>query len=282
MGHMCATAKPAPEFAQKFTRSPRCLAAPREEERAAAMYDAPEKKKSEFALIQLMPNMMTIGAICAGLTAIRFAVFGNFKLAVMMIILAAVLDGLDGRLARALHSESKMGAELDSLADFLNFGVATPLVIYFWALQDVSGAGWISVLVFSVCCVVRLARFNVGTKSEEEPKGRSGYFEGIPSPAGALLALLPMFASFAYGGGVLLPELLICLHMVVIGLAMISHIQTWSPKAMKISREHVKYLLVGFAFMAAALLTYAWTVLVVLCLGYVAMVIWGLVSKPRD
>lgn len=245
------------------------------------MYDAPEKKKSEFALIQLMPNMMTIGAICAGLSAIRAAVYGNYTLAVMLILLAAVLDGLDGRLARALHSESKMGAELDSLADFLNFGVATPMVIYLWALQDVRGVGWISVLVFSVCCVVRLARFNVGSKSEEEPKGRSGYFEGIPSPAGAFLAMLPMFVSFAFDGAMVLPELLICLHMVVVGLLMISHIQTWSPKAMKISREHVKYLLVGFAFMAAALLTYAWTVLVVLCVGYVAMVIWGLVSKPK-
>ncbi|KIC37771.1 CDP-diacylglycerol--serine O-phosphatidyltransferase [Leisingera sp. ANG-M7] len=247
------------------------------------MYDAPEKKKSEFALIQLMPNLMTIGAICAGLSAIRFAISGNFKLAVMLILLAAVLDGLDGRLARALRSVSKMGAELDSLADFLNFGVATPMVIYLWALQDMRGIGWISVLVFSVCCVVRLARFNVSSKSEDEaPKLRKGYFEGIPSPAGALLALLPMFASFAYGGREpVLHELLICLTMVLVGLAMISHIPTWSPKAVKISRENVKYLLVGFAFMAAALLTYAWTVLVVLCLAYVAMVIWGLVSKPK-
>ena len=105
------------------------------------MYDAPEKKKSEFALIQLMPNLMTIGAICAGLSAIRFAISGNFKLAVMLILLAAVLDGLDGRLARALRSVSKMGAELDSLADFLNFGVATPMVIYLWALQDMRGIG---------------------------------------------------------------------------------------------------------------------------------------------
>jgi CDP-diacylglycerol--serine O-phosphatidyltransferase len=253
-----------------------------EQERATAMYDAQEKKKSEFALIQLMPNMMTIGAICAGLTAIRFAIFGSFMPAVLMIILAALLDGLDGRLARALRSQSKMGAELDSLADFLNFGVATPMVIYLWALQDVRGAGWISVLVFSVCCVVRLARFNVSAKSEEEAKVRSGFFEGIPSPAGALLALLPMFISFAFDGEMVLPGLLICLNMVVIGLLMISHIPTWSPKAMKISREHVKYLLVGFAFMAAALLTYAWTVLVVLCLGYVAIVIWGLIFQSRE
>lgn len=280
LGHMCATAKFTPNLAPNFAPATRHKK-PREEERATAMYDTPEKKKSEFALIQLMPNMMTVGAICAGLSAIRFGFYGNYSLAVMMILLAAILDGLDGRLARALHSESKMGAELDSLADFLNFGVATPLVIYLWALQDAHGLGWISVLVFSVCCVVRLARFNVSTKSQETPKGRSGYFDGIPSPAGALLALLPMFVSFAFGGDMVLPELLICLHMVVIGLLMISHIQTWSPKAMKIPRENVKYLFVGFAFMAAALLTYAWTVLVVLCLAYVVMVIWGLVSKPK-
>lgn len=242
------------------------------------MYEAPEKKKAEFALIQLLPNMMTIGAICAGLSAIRFGVHGNYTLAVLLILAAAILDGLDGRLARALGSDSKMGAELDSLADFLNFGVAAPLVVYFWALQDTRSAGWISVLVFSVCCVVRLARFNVSAKSDE-PAPRSGYFTGIPSPAGALLAMLPMFVSFAFGDGPVIPDLLISLHMVVIGLLMISRIPTWSPKALKISRENVKYFLVGSAFAGAAVLTYAWTTLVVLCLAYVVMVIWGLIAK---
>ncbi|MGR3761605.1 CDP-diacylglycerol--serine O-phosphatidyltransferase [Roseobacteraceae bacterium NS-SX3] len=236
------------------------------------------KRRTEFALIQLLPNMMTIGAICAGLTAIRFGVQGNYVLAVQLILVAALLDGLDGRLARALRSDSKMGAELDSLADFLNFGVAAPLIIYFWALQDMRSAGWISVLVFSVCCVVRLARFNVSAKSEE-PKGRSGYFTGVPSPAGALLAMLPMFVSFAFADAPVLPDILICFHMVVIGLLMISRIPTWSPKAVKISRENVKYLLVGVAFAGAALLTYAWTTLVVLCAGYAVMVIWGLITR---
>ncbi|KPD11682.1 CDP-diacylglycerol--serine O-phosphatidyltransferase [Phaeobacter sp. 11ANDIMAR09] len=239
-----------------------------------------DKRLTEFALIQLLPNIMTVGAICAGLSAIRFGVQGNYVLAVQLILAAAILDGLDGRLARALGSDSKMGAELDSLADFLNFGVAAPLVIYFWALQDMSNAGWISVLVFSVCCVVRLARFNVATKSDEASEVPGGYFVGIPSPAGALLAMLPMFISFAFGAGTGFPKLLICLHMIVIGLLMISRIPTWSPKMVRISRENVKYFLVACAFAGAAVLTYAWSTLVLLCLSYVCLVVWGLITRP--
>jgi CDP-diacylglycerol--serine O-phosphatidyltransferase len=164
-----------------------------------------EKTGADLALIQLLPNALTITAICAGLSAIRFGVQGNYVLAVQLILLACVLDGLDGRLARLLRSSSPMGAELDSLADFLNFGVAPPLILYFWALQDMRSAAWISVLVYAVCCVVRLARFNVNDKAEAEKAkngdavGESGsFFTGIPSPAGALLVLLPMTASFAF------------------------------------------------------------------------------------
>jgi CDP-diacylglycerol---serine O-phosphatidyltransferase len=246
------------------------------------MEEPHDKRLTEFALIQLLPNIMTVGAICAGLSAIRFGVQGNYVLAVQLILAAALLDGLDGRLARALGSDSKMGAELDSLADFLNFGVAAPLVIYFWALQDMSNAGWISVLVFSVCCVVRLARFNVATKSEEASEVASGYFVGIPSPAGALLAMLPMFIAFSFDTGTGFPKLLICFHMIVIGLLMISRIPTWSPKLVRISRENVKYFLVACAFAGAAVLTYAWTTLVVLCISYVVLVIWGLITKPSE
>ncbi|MGR3622274.1 CDP-diacylglycerol--serine O-phosphatidyltransferase [Pseudophaeobacter sp.] len=246
------------------------------------MDEPQDKRLTEFALIQLLPNIMTVGAICAGLSAIRFGVQGQYELAVQLILLAALLDGLDGRLARALGSDSKMGAELDSLADFLNFGVAAPLVIYFWALQDMSNAGWISVLVFSVCCVVRLARFNVATKSEDPGETANGYFSGIPSPAGALLAMLPMFVAFAFDAETGFPRLLICLHMVVIGFLMISRIPTWSPKLVRISRENVKYFLVACAFAGAAVLTYAWTTLVVLCLSYVVLVIWGLIKKTSE
>lgn len=247
-----------------------------------------EKTGADLALIQLLPNALTITAICAGLSAIRFGVQGNYVLAVQLILLACVLDGLDGRLARLLRSSSPMGAELDSLADFLNFGVAPPLILYFWALQDMRSAAWISVLIYAVCCVVRLARFNVNDKAEAEKAkngdavGESGsFFTGIPSPAGALLVLLPMTASFAFHNRPIVPDWMIAAHMVLIGFLMISRIPTWSFKTTKISRRHVKYLLVGVAIFAAALATYAWTTLVVLCVAYIGMVIWGLLRAKK-
>lgn len=235
--------------------------------------------QSEFSLFQLLPNALTILAICAGLTAIRLGVQGDYVLSVLLIIGAGIIDGIDGRLARLLGSSSKMGAELDSLADFLNFGVAAPLTLYFWALQDMRGLGWISVLVFAVCCVIRLARFNVTAKSDE-PRD-SAYFQGVPSPAGALLVMLPMYLSFAIADRAVLPDTVICLYMIVVGLLLISRLPTWSFKTTKISRENVKFFLVGVAVVGAALFSFAWLTLIVLCLGYVAMVIWGWIVAPR-
>lgn len=243
------------------------------------MAQNPDRPTKDFALIQLLPNMLTVGAICAGLSAIRFGVHGNYVLAVQLILLAGLLDGLDGRLARALNSDSKMGAELDSLADFLNFGVAPPMVIYFWALEDMRGAGWMSVLIFAVCCVIRLARFNVSSKSEEV-QGNSAYFTGVPSPAGALLVMLPMYVSFAFSDAWTVPDSVICIYMVCIGLLLISRVPTWSFKATKVSRDKVKFFLVGFVFVGAAVLTYAWVTLIGLCVAYVAIVLRAL-FRPK-
>lgn len=239
----------------------------------------PRRPRKEFSLTNLLPNMMTVAAICAGLTAIRFGVDGNYEPAVLLILLAAVLDGLDGRLARALGSDSEMGAELDSLADFLNFGVAPPLILYFWALQDMRAAAWISVLVFTVCCVVRLARFNASSKAEEGANKLSEFFVGVPAPAGAALVMLPMFASFSVGEEPLFPGLLIMLYMMGVGLLMISRIPTWSFKTARVSRENVKFFLVAFVAVVAALFTFAWTTLVILCLVYVGVVIWALIMR---
>lgn len=249
------------------------------------MTERPDKTDSDFALIQLLPNLLTIAAICAGLSAIRFGVQGNHILAVQLILAACVLDGLDGRLARKLGSDSKMGAELDSLADFVNFGVAPPLVVYFWALQDMRSAAWLSVLVFAVCCVVRLARFNVDNNNSDnskDPECDGSYFVGVPAPAGALLVMLPMFLSFMVADRAVLPGFLICLHMVAVGLLMISRIPTWSFKTTRVSRNNVKFFLVGFAFVGAALLTYAWVTLAVLCLGYIVIVAWVFFTARND
>ncbi|RJL19669.1 CDP-diacylglycerol--serine O-phosphatidyltransferase [Paracoccus siganidrum] len=240
----------------------------------------PSGPQTEFSLLQLLPNVLTIVAVCAGLSAIRFGVQGDYTPAVLLIIAAGILDGIDGRIARLLGSASKMGAELDSLADFLNFGVAPPLILYFWALQDIRSLGWICVLVFAVCCVIRLARFNVSSKSETAPRD-SAYFEGVPSPAGALLVMLPMYLSFAFADRPVLPDLVICLHMIVVGLLLISRVPTWSFKTTRISRENVKFFLVGVAFVGAALLTFAWVTLIALCLGYIGMVIWAWIDSDR-
>lgn len=249
--------------------------------------------RRDFSLLQLLPNILTVTAICAGLTSIRFGVQGNYLLAVELIFFAALLDGVDGSLARLLKSNSRMGAELDSLADFLNFGVAPGLLVYFWALQDMRSAGWIPVLALAVCCVLRLARFNVAMKSEDDeaaapgPALPPGYFMGVPSPAGALLAMLPMYVSFAFTAPgdahePVLPGLVICAWLIAVGLLMISRIPTWSLKAARIGRENVKFVLVGIAVAGGALLSFPWETLILLCLAYAAMVGLAVARPPRS
>jgi CDP-diacylglycerol--serine O-phosphatidyltransferase len=235
--------------------------------------------RTEFHLIQLLPNLLTVAAICAGMTAIRFGVDGNYLRAVQLILFAAVLDGLDGRLARLLNADSTMGAELDSLADFLNFGVAPVFVLYYWVLQDVKQIAWIAALIYALCCVIRLARFNVAKKSDDEDDGE--YFTGVPSPAGALLVMLPMFISFGLEDAPDLPGILLCIHMVAIGLLMISPVRIWSFKSTKISRENVKFFLIGMAIVGVAVLTFAWITLSVLCLAYIGLIAWSAARRMK-
>ena len=239
--------------------------------------DKTKNQKFELSLTQLLPSMITIAAICLGVTAIKYGFESKFQSAVQLILLAGVLDGLDGPVARLFRSDSKMGAELDSLADVLNFGIAPPLVLYFWALQDLQGIGWLSVQIFLVCCVVRLARFNVASKSIEEVNS-SGYFVGIPAPAAAFLVMLPMYFSFAFKEVNLLPSLLISGHLVLIGLLMISNIPTWSFKVVNSSQKKSKYFLIGLAVGGAALLNYGWITLIGLCIGYIFMLTYPIIS----
>ncbi|MBU2959557.1 CDP-diacylglycerol--serine O-phosphatidyltransferase [Citreicella sp. C3M06] len=231
----------------------------------------------KLTLIQLLPNMLTVIAICAGMTAVRFGLQGSYEIAVQLILLAAVLDGMDGRLARALKSESGMGAELDSLADFFNFGVAPGMLLYNWALTDSRSFGWLAVLAFAVCACVRLARFNVQRKSEDKAHDNA-FFTGVPSPAGALLVMLPMYLSFGLGTGPLLPDVILALWMVICGLSMISRFPTWSFKTTRIPRKSAKFFLVAVALAGAAAVTYAWITLVIFCIAYIAAVI---IMLPR-
>ncbi len=241
------------------------------------MRDDPPGQKGDLQLVQLLPNLMTIAAICAGLTAIRFGFQGDFDRSVRLILLACLLDGMDGRVARMLKSESKIGAELDSLADFLNFGVAPALILHVWALQDWRGGGWMAVLVYTICCVLRLARFNVTNKEGDEAADK-GFFVGIPSPAGALVVMLPMFVAFLFPEMPQLPAGVLAFYVVAVGLLMISNIPTPSFKKVAFSKRNAKFVIVGFVLLIAALLTYLWATLVVLSVGYMATVAWALRS----
>jgi CDP-diacylglycerol--serine O-phosphatidyltransferase len=226
----------------------------------------------QLLVLKLLPNLVSILALCAGLTAIRFAIAGNFTLAVMLIGTAAALDGVDGRLARMLKSESAIGAELDSLCDFVNFGVTPAVVLYLWGLQVDSGLGWIAVLVYAVCCMLRLARFNVGARQPGEAAEKT-VFIGVPSPAGAMLALVPMYLSFALDAPQLVPPAALALWMVAVGALMISRVRTPSLKRATISADHARYALVGSVVLVAALLTYPWVTLSALSLAYLVAIL---------
>ncbi|GHF72693.1 CDP-diacylglycerol--serine O-phosphatidyltransferase [Seohaeicola zhoushanensis] len=233
---------------------------------------ATEKSRRRMPVrpIQMLPNMMTLGAICAGLTSIRFAMDGNAVLAMSLIVLAAVLDALDGMLARFLKSESAIGAELDSLADFVNFGVAPGMLLYIWVLQHSRSLGWIAVLIYCLCCCMRLARYNVTSKAE--PGVTRVVFTGVPAPGGAVLALLPLVLQQN------MPELIdpvmsqiTAVWLVLVGLMMISRITTPSLKLIRISRDKAPFMMVGVLGVMAAFLTWPWPLLLLAEFGYLAV-----------
>jgi len=183
----------------------------------------------EFSVNRLVPNVLTLLALCAGMTAIRFALNGNFQAAVYAIIVAGILDGLDGRIARLLKSTSRFGAELDSLSDFVSFGVAPAAVLYLWTMSALHSVGWAIVLFFAVCCALRLARFNTQLAAEPVPQA-AGFFSGVPAPGGAGLVMMPMFASFEWGDWIIRSPYLSAVWIGGIALLMVSTIPTLSLK----------------------------------------------------
>lgn len=242
-------------------------------------FSARAEKSRDLPLVKLLPNIVTLAAVCAGMTAIRFGFEGRYEGAVGLILLAGLLDGVDGRLARLLRCQTLVGAELDSLADFLNFGVAPGLVLYAWSLHDLGGVGWIAVLCLALCCLLRLARFNVGSKAGE---GSGTHFVGVPSPAGAILALLPIIVSFLVDAPTLLPAWANALWVVGMGLLMISRVPTQSYKNLRVSRDNARYWILGLVLLAAGLLTFPWATLTLLSLVYLAGIAWAARSSMKS
>ncbi|HTB00448.1 MAG TPA: CDP-diacylglycerol--serine O-phosphatidyltransferase [Bradyrhizobium sp.] len=209
----------------------------------------------------LVPNVITLLAICAGLTAIRLSTEGHMQLAVAAIVFAAILDGLDGRVARMIKGQSKFGAELDSLADFVNFGVAPGLILYFWQLHELNNGGWIAAMVFAISGGLRLARFNATMDDPNKPPFAANYFTGVPAPAGAITVLLPIYLAFL--GWPQPPAILTALYTLLIAFLMVSRLPVFSGKTwrMRVPPEMVLPVFVSVVFFIALLIGYPWHIL---------------------
>mgnify|MGYP003692449827 FL=1 len=215
----------------------------------------------------LLPNILTLGGVCLGISSIKFSIDGNYNLAVTLILFAAILDALDGRIARLIKGTSEFGKELDSLTDFVSFGIAPVFVLYFWELSNYGKLGWAITLIYSVCCVLRLARFNL-TKVDENQEWKKNFFEGIPSPAGGLLILMPLIydltdLNIGFNIKILTPYL-----TVLVAILLVSKIPTLALKKISISPKMTIFLLLTVGVIFIALLFYTLETLLIFGLFY--------------
>jgi CDP-diacylglycerol--serine O-phosphatidyltransferase len=221
-----------------------------------------------LSINRMIPNILTLLALCAGMTGIRLAIVGKFETAVAAIIVAGILDGLDGRIARLLKGTSTFGAQLDSLSDFVSFGVAPAVMLYIWTMEQFHGFGWAVVLIFAVCCGLRLARFNTQLGQELPPYAHN-FFTGVPAPAGAGLVMIPMFAAFEFGDTFFrTPTFNTFVILAVAGL-MVSRVPTFALKRFHVPSEWVLPTLLGVGAMTAFLTTEPWATLLVVGVIYV-------------
>ena len=226
----------------------------------------PEKRSARV----ILPNMLTLIGVCIGLTSIRFALDGRYEFAIIAIIIAAVIDGLDGRIARLIKGTSKVGKELDSLTDMISFGVAPAFIMYFWKLNELGRFGWLVCLIYVICVALRLARFNVNTGGE--PSWRDNFFEGVPSPAGGILVLTPLIFSmssielFKIDYAIIVP-----IFFIVTSFLLISKFPSYSFKKIVIQRKATIFLLFGIVLFFGLLLIYPFNVISVSALLYLSM-----------
>ncbi len=236
------------------------------------------EEKKKFKLVSskktryLLPNILTLAGVCLGISSIKFSIDGNFSLAVTLILLASILDALDGRIARLIKGTSEFGKELDSLTDFVSFGIAPVFILYFWELQNYGKLGWAISLIYSVCCVLRLARFNL-TKIEESQSWKNNFFEGIPSPAGGVLVLMPLIYSFSevqflmINKNIVVPTLFI-----IISILLISKVPTYSLKRIVVPRSTSIFLLFGIILYFGLLLIYTFNTIIISGIIYLLII----------
>jgi CDP-diacylglycerol---serine O-phosphatidyltransferase len=245
--------------------------------------DNREAKPRRFRLIPvrtLLPNLITLLALCAGLTAIRLAIEEKLEWAVAAIVFAALLDGIDGRIARLLKGTSRFGAELDSLADFVNFGVAPALIVYLWDLHELKSAGWIAAMVFAICTGLRLARFNVMIDDPNKPAWAANFFAGIPAPAGAITVLLPIYTYFLGMPRFAFVAPVSLVYTLAIAFLMVSRLPVFSGKRVgkRIAPEMVLPVFVAVVLFFALLVAYPWEVLTLGTVAYLGGLPFGWIA----
>lgn len=226
---------------------------------------------TSLSLNRMIPNILTLLALCAGMTAIRLAVTGKYQSAAAAIIIAGVLDGIDGRIARLLKGTSPFGAQLDSLSDFVSFGVAPAVLLYAWTMVKLASIGWVLVLLFGVCCALRLARFNTQLGAELPPYAYN-FFTGVPAPAGAGLVMIPMFASFEFEAEFFRSPYLSGIVLAGVAVLMVSRVPTFSFKRFRVPGEWVLPMLLAIGALAAFLTTEPWGTLLAIGALYLASI----------
>ena len=235
------------------------------------------EEKKKFRLVSskktryLLPNILTLGGVCLGISSIKFSIDGNYSLAVILILFAAILDALDGRIARLIKGTSEFGKELDSLTDFVSFGIAPAFILYFWDLSNYGKLGWAITLIYSVCCVLRLARFNL-TKVDENQSWKYNFFEGVPSPAGGILILMPLIYELSTLKLDLNIKSVTPYLTILISLLLVSKIPTLSLKKISISSKTTVFLLLSIGVIFISLLFFTFETLLFFGLIYISSI----------
>ncbi len=232
-----------------------------------------------MTVARLIPNMITVASTCAGLTGIRYALEARWEFAVAAILVAALLDALDGRMARLLRATSDFGAQLDSLSDFVAFGVSPALIVWLWSLSTLGGPGWGIALFFAVCCGLRLARFN--SRLDTLPPYAYNYFQGVPAPAGAAIGLLPLTVGFVLGDPGIVPVWAVGLWMILSALLMVSEVPTYSFKKFKLAPRWILPFMVGIGLLIAGLASAPWIVLTLVGIAYLSTIPLSLRSYAK-
>ena len=246
------------------------------------MFRQRTKRLKGLSFNTMIPNILTMLALCAGMTAMRFGLDEKWEEAILSLTIAAILDSLDGRIARALRGTSKFGAELDSLSDFICFGVTPALLLYLWTMKTAGQWGWVLVLLFSVCCALRLARFNTYIEEPEPPSWTKNYFTGVPVPAGEGLVLLPMVISFQTDFDLIRQPFFVAIFIFTVSGLLVSRLPTYSFKSLRIQHRFILLTMLVVGLIAALAVSAPWLTLTIILILYITSFPFGLQSYRKQ